>query len=172
MADGGASTIIMLVTALLISSAASAVLVQEWSSTTRLIQQQQQGMQLSGEIGIDFAGDPMMVSLSTTANTNEITFYIQNTGIHTMDEKSLAIIVDGVPIDDDDFDIDIDTDFFPGTSTSCDPNILLEVTVSAALFNTFSDNSEISIYATARSDGSSGPSMSTSMNEEVKLHEL
>ena len=101
MADGGASTIIMLVTALLISSAASAVLIQEWSSTSRVMQQQQNGLQLSEEIGIDFAGDPMMVALelgATPGALNEITFYIQNTGVHSMDEDSLAVVVDGVTL--------------------------------------------------------------------------
>ena len=75
----------------------------EWSSTSRVIQQQQKGLQLSEEIGIGFAGDPMMVSIQFAANPgdfNEITFYIQNTGLHTMDETSLAVIVDGITLDD------------------------------------------------------------------------
>jgi len=166
MADGGASTIIMLVTALLISSAASAVLVQEWSSTTRAIQHQQKGLELSAEIGIDFAGDPMMVSLSTVL-VQEITFYIQNTGSHSMDASSLAVLVDGVSIPT----TSITSSFFPTTSTQWDPNVLLEVTLKDTLLNGFIDDDEISIYATARSVVVSGISMSVSLNEEVQLHE-
>ncbi|MCP2503901.1 MAG: hypothetical protein NLN65_01195 [Candidatus Poseidoniaceae archaeon] len=164
MADGGASTIIMLVTALLISSAASAVLVSEWSSSSRVIQQQQQGLQISEEIGIDFAGDPMMVSLSTDPGPKDITFYIQNTGIHTMDESSLAVLLNGV-------DISVDsTSFVPAASGTWAPNVLLKVILVVGA-NDFDDDQEISIYATARSESVSGISMSASMNEEVRLNE-
>jgi archaellum component FlaG (FlaF/FlaG flagellin family) len=165
MADGGASTIIMLVTALLISSAASAVLIQEWSSTSRVIQQQQKGLQLSEQIGIDFAGDPMMVELSSNPNPNEITFFILNTGAHTMDESSLAVLVNGVTVGI------IDTDFVPA-SAAWNPNVLLEVTVSDTSFDTFGDEESITIYATVRSVEVSGISMSTSMTEEVQLNEI
>ena len=166
MADGGASTIIMLVTALLISSAASAVLVQEWSSTTRAIQYQQKGLELSAEIGIDFAGDPMMVSI-TTGVPNVITFYIQNTGSHPMDATSLAVLVDGVSIPNP----SITTAFVPIASAQWNPNVLLEVTLTDNALNALNDDDEISIYATARSVVVSGISMSASLNEEVQLHE-
>jgi archaellum component FlaG (FlaF/FlaG flagellin family) len=167
MADGGASTIIMLVTALLISSAASAVLVQEWSSTTRAIQYQQKGLELSAEIGIDFAGDPMMVSIITTGPSNVITFYIQNTGSHPMDATSLAVLVDGVSIPNP----SITTAFVPIASAQWNPNVLLEVTLTDNALNALNDDDEISIYATARSVVVSGISMSVSLNEEVQLHE-
>ncbi|MFQ3316774.1 MAG: archaellum component FlaG (FlaF/FlaG flagellin family) [Candidatus Poseidoniaceae archaeon] len=166
MADGGASTIIMLVTALLISSAASAVLVQEWSSTTRAIQYQQKGLELSAEIGIDFAGDPMMVSI-TTGPPNVIIFYIQNTGSHPMDATSLAVLVDGVSIPNP----SITTAFVPIASAQWNPNVLLEVTLTDNALNALNDDDEISIYATARSVVVSGISMSVSLNEEVQLHE-
>ncbi|MGY8727769.1 MAG: hypothetical protein ACKVKS_00910 [Candidatus Poseidoniales archaeon] len=166
MADGGASTIIMLVTALLISSAASAVLVQEWSSTTRAIQYQQKGLELSAEIGIDFAGDPMMVSI-TTGPPNVIIFYIQNTGSHPMDATSLAVLVDGVSIPNP----SITTAFVPIASAQWNPNVLLEVTLTDNALNALNDDDEISIYATARSVVVSGISMSASLNEEVQLHE-
>ena len=164
MADGGASTIIMLVTALLISSAVSAVLIQEWSTSSRVIQQQQEGLQLSAEIDIDFAGDPMMVSLSTNPGPKDITFYIQNTGIHAMDESSLAILVDGVSIDVD------STAFVPAGGVTWGPNMLLEVTLEVGV-NDFTDGQEISIYAIARSEIISGISTSATMNEEVRLNE-
>ena len=166
MADGGSSTIIMLVTALLISSAASAVLVQEWSSTSRAIQTQQKGLQLSEEIGIDFAGDPMTVSLSTATNPNQIIFYIQNTGIHVMDESTLAVLIDGVNLNA----ASISTTYVPALANWA-PNVLLRVTLADASFNGFTDNTEVSIYASARSVSVAGITMSTSMNEEVRLSE-
>ena len=171
MADGGASTIIMLVTALLISSAASAVLIQEWSSTSRVMQQQQNGLQLSEEIGIDFAGDPMMVSLelgTTPGALNEITFYIQNTGVHSMDENSLAIVVDGETLDDGSI---TNLEFFPNTAVDWSPLVLLEVKMADSAFDDYVDSEEITIYAIARSISVAGISMSAEMVEEVQLHE-
>jgi archaellum component FlaG (FlaF/FlaG flagellin family) len=167
MADGGSSTIIMLVTALLISSAASAVLVQEWSSTSRAIQTQQKGLQLSEEIGIDFAGDPMTVSLSTATNPNQIIFYIQNTGVHVMDETTLAVLVEGVNLNS----ASIITSYVPVISANWAPNVLLQVTLADASLNGFADNTEVSIYASARSVSVAGITMSTSLNEEVRLSE-
>tara|TARA_B110000914_G_scaffold222050_2_gene234877 strand:- start:11 stop:514 length:504 start_codon:yes stop_codon:yes gene_type:complete len=167
MADGGSSTIIMLVTALLISSAASAVLVQEWSSTSRAIQTQQKGLQLSEEIGIDFAGDPMTVSLSTATNPNQIIFYIQNTGVHVMDETTLAVLVEGVNLNS----ASISTSYVPVISANWAPNVLLRVTLADTSLNGFADNTEVSIYASARSVAVTGITMSTSMNEEVRLSE-
>jgi archaellum component FlaG (FlaF/FlaG flagellin family) len=165
MADGGSSTIIMLVTALLISSAASAVLVQEWSSTSRAIQTQQKGLQLSEEIGIDFAGDPMMVPLSTVPNPNQIIFYIQNTGVHVMDESTLAVLIDGVNLNA----ASISTTYVPFASANWAPNVLLRVILADASFNGFTDNTEVSIYASVRSVSVTGITMSASMNEEVRL---
>ena len=167
MADGGSSTIIMLVTALLISSAASAVLVQEWSSTSRAIQTQQKGLQLSEEIGIDFAGDPMTVSLSTATNPNQIIFYIQNTGVHVMDETTLAVLVEGVNLNS----ASISTSYVPVISANWAPNVLLQVTLADASLNGFAGNTEVSIYASARSVSVAGITMSTSLNEEVRLSE-
>ena len=139
MADGGASTIIMLVTALLISSAASAVLVQEWSSASRAIELQQKGLQLSAEIGIDFAGDPAMVALS---GTDQITFYIQNTGIHTMDDTTLGVMVDGISLNS----ALISTTYVPVGSGAWDPSVLLEVRLKNTNWN-FATNDEITIFA-------------------------
>jgi archaellum component FlaG (FlaF/FlaG flagellin family) len=169
MADGGSSTIIMLVTALLISSAASAVLVQEWSSTSRAIQTQQKGLQLSEEIGIDFAGDPMMVSLNIVPNPtpNQIIFYIQNTGVHVMDETTLAVLVEGVNLNS----ASISTSYVPVISANWAPNVLLQVTLADASLNGFAGNTEVSIYASARSVSVAGITMSTSLNEEVRLSE-
>lgn len=170
MADGGASTIIMLVTALLISSAASAVLIQEWSSTSRVMQQQQKGLQISEEIGIDFAGDPMMVDFqlgATPTALNEITFYVQNTGIHKMDQNSLAIIIDGVTLDDTSI---VSRAFVPNTAGDWDPHVLLEIKMRDIAFDAYTDGEEISLYTIARSLSINGISMSAEMAEEVQLH--
>jgi len=75
MADGGASTFIMLITGLLISSAVSALLITEWTNTAKVAQVQQRGAQLSSELSIEFAGDPMMVDFDNSTSTETITFY-------------------------------------------------------------------------------------------------
>jgi len=165
MADGGTSTIIMLVTALLISSAASAVLVQEWSSASRAIQTQQKGLLLSEEIRIDFAGDPMMVSLSTAPNPNVILFYLQNTGVHVMNDATLSVLVNGVSINTG----SITTSYVPVVSPNWAPNVLLQVTIRDASFNLFTDDTEVSLYASVRSVDVTGISKSASMSEEVRL---
>jgi archaellum component FlaG (FlaF/FlaG flagellin family) len=105
-----------------------------------------------------------MVSLSTNPGPKDITFYIQNTGIHAMDESSLAILVDGVSIDVD------STAFVPAGGVTWGPNMLLEVTLEVGA-NDFTDGQEISIYAIARSEIISGISTSATMNEEVRLNE-
>ncbi|MBT60022.1 MAG: hypothetical protein CMA63_00535 [Euryarchaeota archaeon] len=183
MADGGASTIIMLVTALLISSAASAVLIQEWAATSRAIQQQQEGLQVSEQISIDFAGDPMMVELSTATNPNEIHFYLLNSGSHTLKHSNaggdvyLTVFVQGVLLDETSIDADFvplfneDTNTFQ-TPTQWEPNVMMEISLSHTSFNDFSDQDNIKLYVTARSNEVSGLSMSTSMSEEVRLHEV
>ena len=90
MADGGASTFIMLITGLLISSSVSALLITEWSAMARTAQKNQQGITFTGELGLDFAGDPMMVDVDTSGSTPSITFYLQNTGIHPLDELAYS----------------------------------------------------------------------------------
>ena len=162
MADGGASTYIMLITALLVSSSASAVLIQEWSSSSRVIQHQQRGLQFSEELGIDFAGDPMNVNLVPLTDT--ITFYILNTGEHTMNETKMEVLIDGLSISSSEV-----TTSFVGSATDWNPNVMLEVEVSNLSFNSYNDGDDISIFTTVVSDSVSGMSASASFGVEVRL---
>ncbi|HJL97229.1 MAG TPA: hypothetical protein QF401_03670 [Candidatus Poseidoniaceae archaeon] len=162
MADGGASTYIMLITALLVSSSASAVLIQEWSSSSRVIQHQQRGLQLSEELGIDFAGDPMNVNLVPLTDT--ITFYILNTGEHTMNETKMEVLIDGLSISSSEV-----TTSFVGSATDWNPNVMVEVEVSNSSFSSYNDGDDISIFTTVVSDSVSGMSASASFGVEVRL---
>ena len=111
----------------------------------------------------------MMVSLTTSgvSGDKQITFYIQNTGSHVMDHLSLAVLINGESLDF----LPISLDFVPLTSTTWAPNTLLKVMFEDPSFNTLADNTEISLFATARSIEVSGISMSENFNEEVRLHE-
>jgi len=162
MADGGASTYIMLITALLVSSSASAVLIQEWSSSSRVIQHQQRGLQFSEELGIDFAGDPMNVNLVPLTDT--ITFYILNTGEHTMNETKMEVLIDGLSISSSEV-----TTSFVGSATDWNPNVMVEVEVSNSSFSSYNDGDDISIFTTVVSDSVSGMSASASFGVEVRL---
>tara|TARA_B110000305_G_C19236651_1_gene537844 strand:- start:15 stop:512 length:498 start_codon:yes stop_codon:yes gene_type:complete len=164
MADGGASTFIMLITGLLISSSVSALLITEWSAMARAAQKDQQGVQFSNELGVEFAGDPMMVDLNTSANPQEITFYLQNTGEHPMDESVIEVLVNGLaPTTITPFLI---------TGTTWDPGELVAIQIKDSDYATNADISEgedVRIFAIVTSDSVGGMSSSTTMSVEVRL---
>ena len=80
MADGGASSFIFLTTALLVSGLVSVVLINQWGDMAQLTAQETAALEVQEATSVDFAGDPMMVDLDTSASPNEITFFLQNTG--------------------------------------------------------------------------------------------
>ena len=165
MADGGVSTYIMLISALLISSSASAVLIQEWSSASRVVQQQQRGLQLSEELSIDFAGDPMNVNIDRVPTPDEITLYALNTGEHPMDRTQIEILIDGAIIPSSGV-----TTTVVGGGTDWNPDGLLSIVLSDTAFNTYSDNDDISIFLTATSESVSGMTGGASFGLEVRLN--
>ena len=93
MADGGASSFIFLTTALLVSGLVSVVLINQWGDMAQITAQETAALEVQEATSVDFAGDPMMVSLNTTLN--EITFYVQNTGTTLLDSSTLVVLVDG-----------------------------------------------------------------------------
>lgn len=165
MADGGASTFILLITGLLISSSVSALLITEWSNAAKVAQVQQRGVQLQAEVDIDFSGDPMMVDLDLITSPEEITFYVQNTGIHTMDESTLGVFIDGsTPAG-----ISISFAGTP-TPTTWEPNGLLIVVLEDANFATdYSEGDDVSLFVIASSETVNGLSSSANFNVEVRL---
>ena len=86
MADGGASSFIFLTTALLVSGLVSVVLINLWGDMAQITAQETAALEVQEATSVDFAGDPMMVSLNTTLN--EITFYVQNTGTTLLDSST------------------------------------------------------------------------------------
>ena len=164
MADGGASTFIMLITGLLISSSVSALLITEWSAMARTAAQKtQQGITFTGELGLDFAGDPMMVDVDTSRfDAKSITFYLQNTGIHPLDEQLIAVLVNGEAPTSVSATI---------TGTTWDPNELAEIVIEDTSYGTtpFASGEDVNLYAIATSEVVGGMSSSASMNVEVRL---
>ena len=55
--------------------------------------QETAALEVQEATSVDFAGDPMMVSLNTTLN--EITFYVQNTGTTLLDSSTLVVLLPG-----------------------------------------------------------------------------
>ena len=164
MADGGASTFIMLITGLLISSSVSALLISEWSSTAKVAQVQQRGAQLNSELDIEFAGDPMMVDFDDSTLPETITFYIQNSGMHPMDESKMTVVVDGVePIS-----VSVSLVGTP-TPSSWVPNELAMIVVEYNPASGYSDGDDVALYAIATSEVIGGLSSSASMSIEVRL---
>ena len=162
MADGGASTFIMLITGLLISSAVSALLITEWTNTAKVAQVQQRGAQLSSELSIEFAGDPMMVDFDNSTSTETITFHALNTGQHPMDETQLSVFVDGrsptaISVS------------FVGTATEWNPNVLLEIEAQYTGASGYAEGDDVALYAVATSETIGGLSASASLNIEVRL---
>jgi hypothetical protein len=82
-----------------------------------------------------------------------------------MDESTLAVLIDGVNLNA----ASISTTYVPFASANWAPNVLLRVILADASFNGFTDNTEVSIYASVRSVSVTGITMSASMNEEVRL---
>jgi archaellum component FlaG (FlaF/FlaG flagellin family) len=162
MADGGASTFIMLITGLLISSSVSALLITEWSAMARAAQKTQQGITFTGELGLDFAGDPMMVDVDTTGTTPSITFYLQNTGVHPLDEQVVSVLVNGEAPTSVSATI---------TGTTWDPNELAEIVIEDTSYGTtpFASGEDVNLYAIATSEVVGGMSSSASRNVEVRL---
>ena len=162
MADGGASTFIMLITGLLISSSVSAVLISEWSSMARAAQKDQQSITFANELGVEFAGDPMMVDLYTTGS-QEITFYLQNTGEHPLDRNDIAVLVNGTA---------------PATITTYivnsgtwNSNDIIVVELQDTNFGTtpYVEGNDIKLFVIVGSETVSGLRSSASMNIEVRL---
>jgi len=162
MADGGASTFIMLITGLLISSAVSALLITEWTNTAKVAQVQQRGAQLSSELSIEFAGDPMMVDFDSLTSTETITFYALNTGQHPMDEDQLSVFVDGRSPTAISVSI-------VGTATEWNPNVLLEIEAQYTGVSGYAEGDDVALYAVATSETIGGLSASASLNIEVRL---
>ena len=57
--------------------------------------QETAALEVQEATSVDFAGDPMMVALDTSATPTEITFFLQNTGTTLLDSSTLVVLVDG-----------------------------------------------------------------------------
>ena len=163
MADGGASSFIFLTTALLVSGLVSVVLINLWGDMAQITAQETAALEVQEATSVDFAGDPMMVALNTSATPDEITFYLQNTGTTLLDTSTLVVLVDGQTVTSS-----ITSTLVPATG-DWDEAHLLEVTVSSNSW-TYQSGDDVSITAVVSSEVTNGYRGSDSMSVEVRLH--
>ena len=163
MADGGASSFIFLTTALLVSGLVSVVLLNQWGEMAQVTSQQTAAIEVQEATSVDFAGDPMMVDLNTTASPNEITFFLQNTGTTLLDSSTLVVIVDGQTVTSS-----INSSLVPATG-DWDEGHLLQVTVNSSSW-AYQSGDDISLTVVVSSEITNGYRGSDSMSVEVRLH--
>ena len=163
MADGGASSFIFLTTALLVSGLVSVVLINQWGDMAQITAQETAALEVQEATSVDFAGDPMMVALNTSASPDEITFYLQNTGTTVLDSSTLVVLVDGQTVTSS-----ITSALVPATGV-WDEAHLLEVTVSSNSW-TYQSGDDVLITAVVSSEVTNGYRGSDSMSVEVRLH--
>jgi len=163
MADGGASSFIFLTTALLVSGLVSVVLINQWGEMAQVTSQETAAIEVQEATSVDFAGDPMMVDLNTTASPNEITFFLQNTGTTLLDSSTLVVIVDGQTVASS-----INSSLVPATG-DWDEGHLLQVTVNSSSW-TYQSGDDISLTVVVSSEITNGYRGSDSMSVEVRLH--
>ena len=163
MADGGASSFIFLTSALLVSGLVSVVLINQWGDMAQITAQETAALEVQEATSVDFAGDPMMVALNTSASPDEITFYLQNTGTTVLDASTLVVLVDGQTVTSS-----ITSALVPATGV-WDEAHLLEVTVSSNSW-TYQSGDDVSITAVVSSEVTNGYRGSDSMSVEVRLH--
>ena len=163
MADGGASSFIFLTTALLVSGLVSVVLINHWGEMAQVTSQETAAIEVQEATSVDFAGDPMMVDLNTTASPNEITFFLQNTGTTLLDTSTLVVIVDGQTVTSS-----INSSLVPATG-DWDEGHLLQVTVNSSSW-AYQTGDDISLTVVVSSEITNGYRGSDSMSVEVRLH--
>ncbi|CAI8297344.1 MAG: Uncharacterised protein [Euryarchaeota archaeon UBA443] len=163
MADGGASSFIFLTTALLVSGLVSVVLINQWGEMAQVTSQETAAIEVQEATSVDFAGDPMMVDLNTTASPNEITFFLQNTGTTLLDSSTLVVIVDGQTVTSS-----INSSLVPATG-DWDEGHLLQVTVNSSSW-AYQSGDDISLTVVVSSEITNGYRGSDSMSVEVRLH--
>ncbi len=163
MADGGATSFIFLTTALLVSGLVSVVLINQWGEMAQVTSQETAAIEVQEATSVDFAGDPMMVDLNTTASPNEITFFLQNTGTTLLDSSTLVVIVDGQTVTPS-----INSSLVPATG-DWDEGHLLQVTVNSSSW-TYQSGDDISLTVVVSSEVTNGYRGSDSMSVEVRLH--
>ena len=163
MAAGGASSFIFLTTALLVSGLVSVVLINQWGDMAQITAQETAALEVQEATSVDFAGDPMMVALNTSASPNEITFYLQNTGTTLLDTSTLVVIVDGQTVTSS-----ITSTLVPA-SGDWDEAHLLEVTVNSSSWS-YQSGDDVAITVVVSSEVTNGYRGSDSMSVEVRLH--
>ena len=103
----------------------------------------------------------MMVALNTTSN--EITFFLQNTGRTLLDSSTLVVLIDGQTMA-----ASINASLIPATG-DWDEDHLLEVTVHENTW-TYQSGDDIALTAIVSSEVTNGYRGSDSVSLEVRLY--
>lgn len=84
-----------------------------------------------------------------------------------MDETKMQVLIDGLSVPT----TGVSTTLLgTPTPTVWNPNVLLEVAVSNNTFNSYADNTDISVFVTVTSEYVSGLTSSASFNQEVRIN--
>ena len=145
------------------SGLVSVVLINQWGDMAQITAQETAALEVQEATSVDFAGDPMMVALNTSASPNEITFYLQNTGTTLLDTSTLVVIVDGQTVTSS-----ITSTLVPA-SGDWDEAHLLEVTVNSSSWS-YQSGDDVAITVVVSSEVTNGYRGSDSMSVEVRLH--
>ena len=127
----------------------------------QLTAQETSALEAQEATSVDFAGDPMMVSLNTTLN--EITFYVQNTGTTLLDSSTLVVLIDGQTVTST-----INATLVPAAG-DWDEDHLLQVTVNNPGW-TYQSGDDVSITVVVSSEITNGYRGSDTMSVEVRLY--
>lgn len=84
-----------------------------------------------------------------------------------MDESKMQVLIDGFAVSASGVSTSI---LGTPTPTVWNPNVLLEVAVSNNSFNSYADNTDISVFVTVTSEYVSGLTSSASFNQEVRIN--
>ena len=145
----------------MVSGLVSVVLINQWGGMAQITAQETAALEVQEATSVDFAGDPMMVSLNTTLN--EITFYVQNTGTTLLDSSTLVVLVDGQTVTST-----INATIVP-SGVDWNEDRLLQITVNEPSW-TYQSGDDVSITVVVSSEVTNGYRGSDSMSVEVRLH--
>ena len=166
MGDAGASSMILLVTSLLVSGIAGAVIVEEWGKAIEVVQDAEHKNRYAQEFDVDFAGD--MMSIQFDATTQELVFYLLNSGEHDLDDSVIQVLVNGSEADVGGGTGSISTSILPSGATDWQSGYLLEVTIADTAWS-FDSGDDVSLSFTGISESYQGSKYSVNTFVEARL---
>ena len=160
MAGSAPSAFIFLMTALIVSASVSIILIDSWKGIADTYADNRDKAALDAKTEFSFAGNPMKVNYDT--GTQEMVFYLQNTGQVTLEPNIGGVFVDGVR---------------PGTSVASAvvgggdwaPGELLRLTLTDSTSWTYVDGDEVVLMLVTYSVISKGVRGTDTLTLTVRL---